>query len=93
MNPKRVKGVDGVVELDVDILAHGGNPEGDGSVPWEEVIVIRSEGGGSVGLAFFGKLVEMMTGSSESRRCKAIEGRGRLVLVFGRVVIELVDGK
>ena len=72
-------------------LAHGGNPEG--TISYEEVIVVRNEGGGSEGRAFFGRLVEMMTGSSESRRCKATEGRGRLVLVLGRVVIELVEGK
>ena len=91
MKPKRVKGIGGVVELDVDVVAHGGNPEG--AISYEEVIVVRNEGGGSVGRAFFGRLVEMMTGSSESRRCKATEGRGCLVLVLGRVVIELVEGK
>ena len=35
---------------------------------FEEVEVVRSEVGGSVGRAFFGKVVEMRIGSSESRR-------------------------
>ena len=58
-----------------------------------EVIVIRIEGGGPAGRAFFGRLVEMMTGLSGSRRCEATEGRGRLVPLLDRVVIELVEGK
>ena len=58
MNPKRVEDVGGVVDLDVDKVALEGGPEEGGAVIWEEVVVIRNEGGGSVGRAFFGKLVE-----------------------------------
>ena len=49
----------------------------------EEVEVVRNEVGGVVGRAFLGKVVETRIGSSESRRCEAMEGRERLVTVAG----------
>ena len=76
IKPTRGLGVGSVVELEVIVAVHGGNV--DEVVAEGEVIVIRIEGGGSAGRAFFGRLVEMITGSSGSRRCEATEGRGRL---------------
>ena len=87
MNQKRVEDVGGVVDLDVDKVELEGGPEEGRAATWEVVVTVRNEGGGSVGRAFFGKLVEAITGSSESRRCEAIEGRGLLVMVLGRVVV------
>ena len=89
MNPKRAEGVGVVVDLDVENVDPDQGPDEGGSGS-REVVNIRNEGGGSVGRAFFGKVVETMTGSSKSRRCEAIEGQGLLVVVLGLVAVDVI---
>ena len=85
MNPKRAEGVGVVVGLEVKKV----EPD-EGGAGSREVVNVRNEGGGSVGRAFFGKVVETMTGSSGSRRCEAIEGRGLRVVELGLVAVDVI---
>ena len=57
MNPKRSEGVGFVVGLEIENV----EPDEGGSGS-REVVDVRNEGGGSVVRAFFGKVVETMTG-------------------------------